>query len=524
MGIRGFVTGLVGLLMFAGFTTNLPAADIERLVMPGKVISGHAKYEADCEKCHVRFSKTTQGSLCLDCHDKVAADIRTDQGHHGRLHATGTDIDNCKGCHSDHLGRKADIISLDRDRFDHLLTDFPLKGAHKKTACTACHAEGKKFREAPPTCHACHQQIDPHKGRLGKDCADCHNTEQWSSQQFDHDKTEYPLKDGHQQVACNSCHPNQRYQKTPKDCYACHGLNDRHAGLYGEHCDNCHTPSDWKKTRFDHARDTHFALNGKHLKAACTACHSENPYRKKTPTACVTCHRNDDAHKARYGKECQNCHAEQGWSKVRFEHDKDTKFSLLGRHEKLLCSACHKGPVQDARKTTACVDCHQTDDVHQGKQGRQCQQCHNEQGWGEKLSFDHGLTRMPLIGMHAVAPCEECHLTADYKQAPLACNDCHQQDDVHKSRLPGDCGQCHNPNAWSLWRFDHDTATKFKLQGAHQGLDCLACHQQPVVKDRKLDDTCYSCHAVDDKHQGRFGKACERCHDTQAFNRITWPQ
>src|SRR5210317_1552190 len=75
------------------------AVDIETLLMPGEVISGHAKFESDCSSCHTRFSKNTQTRLCLDCHEKVDADITARDGFHGRI---GKDGDTCKQCHSEH--------------------------------------------------------------------------------------------------------------------------------------------------------------------------------------------------------------------------------------------------------------------------------------------------------------------------------------------------------------------------------------------------------------------------------------
>ena len=50
-------------------------AQIETLVMPGKVIEGHAEYEEDCNACHAKFKRAEQRTLCLDCHEDVAADI-----------------------------------------------------------------------------------------------------------------------------------------------------------------------------------------------------------------------------------------------------------------------------------------------------------------------------------------------------------------------------------------------------------------------------------------------------------------
>ena len=51
------------------------------------------------------------------------------------------------------------------------------------------------------------------------------------------------------------------------------------------------------------------------------------------------------------------------------------------------------------------------DDVHKGQVGKKCERCHNQSGWTKEVFFDHDLARFPLIGIHAITPCEECHLS-----------------------------------------------------------------------------------------------------------------
>ncbi|MBS1213620.1 MAG: cytochrome c family protein, partial [Proteobacteria bacterium] len=78
-----------------------------------------------------------------------------------------------------------------------------------------------------------------------------------------------------------------------------------------------------------------------------------------------------------------------------------------------------------------------------------------------------------------------------------------------------------NPNAWRIWNFDHDKRTDFPLQGAHEKLECKACHKDPVVGEKlELPDGCYSCHQKDDAHRGNYGQNCERCHVPTSFNEL----
>lgn len=215
--------------------SDASARRIESLVMPDALISGHAKYEEECERCHLPFSKRSQSELCRDCHEKVDADINRSKGFHGNTE----DIKDteCNHCHTDHKGRDAVIVLLDKDAFDHEMTDFLLKGGHDNVNCGSCHEPDTKFRDAKRQCIACHKSDDRHKGNLGDKCQDCHDEKTWLKGEFDHDKTEFPLIDKHREATCESCHPDERYKNVPTDCYSCHKSNDVHGGRYGTKLD-----------------------------------------------------------------------------------------------------------------------------------------------------------------------------------------------------------------------------------------------------------------------------------------------
>ncbi len=501
--------------------TGAWAAAIETLLMPGELIEGHAEYEQECTNCHERFSKSTQNRLCLDCHEEVAKDVKARTGYHGRTDKI-RDV-KCKTCHTDHIGRDANVVPLDQDRFNHRATDFPLKGAHLKVRCDACHDTDKLYREAPGRCVGCHEKHDSHQGRLGDDCQECHQAKAWLRTDFDHAVTEFPLRDKHDELACSSCHPNDRFEGTPLDCYSCHALNDTHGGDYGKRCETCHTPKEWESSIFNHDRDTEFALKHGHRDVRCGACHEGELYDQDRDDACFSCHENDDAHRSRYGEGCDKCHSSRGWTSTNYDHAEESDFALLGKHGDLQCRSCHKGRIDEDELKTECYACHRNDDVHAGQEGEQCDACHDEEGWGNRVAFEHDLTRFPLIGQHSAAPCEECHLSTAFKDAPLDCRSCHEGDDEHKRRLGRECAQCHNPNGWSLWQFDHETRTDFALDGAHEDLQCHACHTKPGDRDKPVASSgqCSSCHWQDDTHDGRFGLNCDRCHTTEAFKPAT---
>jgi hypothetical protein len=569
------------------------AQTLESVLAPGKLIQGHAKWDDECSACHVRFDRGAQDRLCMDCHKDVGHDVRSRAGYHGRVERKA-----CRSCHTDHKGRDARIVELDRRAFDHALTDYALRGKHRATACDTCHEPAKKWRDAPSDCNACHRKDDVHKGALGTKCADCHGENDWKEAKFDHDKTRYALTGKHVETKCVDCHrKGADYKDAPRACIGCHRRDDEgakgHKGQYGERCESCHGTKGWKPSTFDHDRDTRWALRGKHRATKCADCHTGHLYRQPTKTDCWSCHRKDDKHEGTLGRDCGACHTERDWKeKAKFDHEK-TRFPLLGKHVDAKCDACHKSALfkeaprecvgchrkddkhagtlgtdcgachaerdwkttrgrfdhdrtkfrlrnahaapavkcsachRDAKSyrdtPTDCIACHRKDDRHEGQQGRECRQCHDDASW-KVPGFDHARTRFPLVGRHVATACRDCHATARYKDAPRDCWSCHRKDDRHKLVFGTKCESCHNARAWSIWDYDHDRRTRYRLDGAHRKAPCEACHTRPAPPGRDaalLDTQCLSCHRKDDVHDGGFGARCEQCHATDDWKKVS---
>ena len=511
---------LVGLFIFLTSSTIVYADLIETLVMPGKVVAAHKKYESECKRCHQKLGTKGDSKLCLTCHKRVASDVHNSQGFHGR--APGVRTGECRVCHTEHIGRDGDIVKFSPDSFDHRNTDFPLVGAHQQATCDACHKPKLKYRDANQKCIQCHRKKNPHGNNLGKidkklqGCDSCHNSISWQAINFKHKLTSYELTGKHKTLVCAACHKNDHFHNTEKTCYGCHRINDVHKGSQGIKCVSCHNTREWKIISFNHDK-TKFPLRGKHKKQVCQACHLGDPKKEKLPTTCISCHRQDDVHTTRFGTKCDKCHAENDWAENTFSHSKSTKYPLKGKHREQECQACHKGNIYTDKLKTQCYACHKLDDVHQNKQGKICSQCHNESGWNKKVIFEHDATRFPLIGLHAVTPCEECHLNAKYQDTKKECVACHEMKDIHKGTLGTQCQMCHTPNAWNIWVFDHDKQTDFKLTGKHKKLTCRRCHYKPLAEMKSNVNECISCHAGDDIHHGQFGSNCQRCHTTEKF-------
>ncbi len=494
------------------------AQDIETLVMPGEVISGHADLENECSSCHKMFDKEGQRQLCLDCHEDVADDVNTESGFHG-LRA---EIQNeqCSTCHAEHEGRDAIVVIMDEETFDHRFTDFQLEEAHDEAACEDCHSSELKYREASSDCVDCHREDAPHEDTMGADCAECHQPTEWLDAEYDHDATDYPLIGEHLQVECLDCHADRTFPKPENTCFDCHAEDDTHDGRSGNDCGSCHNPTDWNDSSFDHSRDADFRLSGKHAELACDDCHSENPFEDTLDKTCSSCHLEDDEHDKHNGSQCGDCHNSSGWAEPYFRHDRDTDYELLGGHREVACNDCHVEPIFAVALTTTCDSCHLDDDAHEGSLGTQCEGCHTEVNWQDPVFFDHDLSPFPLLGVHAENECEDCHATQSFGDTDSECVACHQDDDPHRGNFDDQCGACHNPVAWDTWTFDHDLQSDFSLTGVHVDVACDDCHRSALGKMRLTGGSCGSCHRASDLHDGEFGPDCGRCHSADSFSEV----
>jgi hypothetical protein len=269
-----------------------------------------------CEKCHVPGRPLRlKHDRCTDCH----ADA-----HGGQL-TRRPDQGRCESCH--------DIQGFRPARFgpdEHAKAAYPLTGAHLAVACDACHrpaagtaprsvrasstaGEGSmRFRFASTRCVDCHR--DPHRGEAARfmtkaGCEACHRVDSWREVAFDHNKTRFALAGSHARVSCSGCHRRTdagrppgplRFAGAPQACEGCH--HDPHQGQFAAagrapSCERCHTTDNLKATKFDHARDSRYHLDGAHAKLACAACHRPEARGgvtfvryKPLPTTCSGCH------------------------------------------------------------------------------------------------------------------------------------------------------------------------------------------------------------------------------------------
>lgn len=489
-------------------------AGLESLINPGPLTELHAEFESECESCHQNFDQSNQAKLCLDCHEEIAENLAQQKQFHGN----NPQIEElpCRSCHTDHKGRDKDITGLVPETFEHNLTEFELLGRHEDLACGSCHDSDEPFRGTASACIDCHREDDRHDVGLGEACADCHSPQGWSEVAFDHDTaTDFVLLGEHISQSCGSCHVDNQFENTPDGCIDCHKLDDVHDGARGTECEQCHTPVDWKNSEFDHARETDFDLVGAHGKLDCASCHLTSMSLPEPPTTCVGCHSADDVHQGKRGTECAECHTSNSW-KVEFDHAEETGFALAGHHMELTCDACHTENLEE-QLPTSCEGCHSQDDPHEETLGA-CDSCHSVKTWREDVRFDHEFTSFPLVGLHQLASCDQCHDSQVFNQADETCVDCHHSEDKHEGTFGEGCSDCHTPGGWELWQFDHGTQTSFVLSGAHSDLICVSCHSPDVGSAENTSTECVNCHLTDDIHDGQFGSDCSRCHSTERFD------
>ena len=407
--------------------------------------------------------------------------------------------------------------------------------AEVETECSSCHLAFERGKQ-PELCLACHEDVASDiDGKIGfhglfekareENCANCHADHKGRDADvvnldeggFDHDFTDFPLQSGHASVGCVDCHDEGvKHREAPQECFSCHEPDNVHGEFVGTGCDGCHESTTWDDITFDHDT-TDFRLIGHHVDVACGDCHEVETF-EDTPSTCFGCHVEDDVHNGRSGEDCGNCHSPLDWSDTSFDHDRDTRFLLAGRHKELVCDDCHSADPFEETLDMGCVSCHLEDDNHDDHFGDSCDTCHVPDDW-EMVTFDHDRdTEYVLLGGHLTIECNDCHIEPIFEVTlATSCDSCHLDDDPHEGSVGTECAACHTEAKWEdpLF-FDHDL-TFFPLLGKHADNECEDCHESQAFKS--TESACNTCHADEDPHRGNFPERCDSCHNPVAWDR-----
>jgi hypothetical protein len=389
--------------------------------------------------------------------------------------------------------------------------------------CVSCHADRYLATTTPN-----HPQLG-----FPDRCEECHTTTSWQPAAFGDHAAFWPLEGQHTTTPCSSCHIDEVYAGTPRECEGCH-LPDYQATTAPSHlsagfpqtCQVCHTPAGWSPANFGE-HDNYWPLVGQHAVAACASCHEGGVYAG-TPKVCEQCHLPDyqattaPAHaSAGFPQTCESCHTPLGWQPANFtEHD--AYYPLKGQHSREPCASCHIGGVF-AGTPKECYACHQADyqGVAQpnhvtGGFPQTCDTCHGFEAWKPAAFTDHD-AYWPLTGKHLEATCAQCHANGVYAGTPRTCEGCHLDtyQGTTNPNHPGagigqDCDTCHGTAGWQGASFPIHNTSFFPVSGDHSGFKCADCHKTGQWEDF----TCTGCHEgehivskMDNKHQGVSGYA-----------------
>ena len=274
-------------------------------------------------KLHARMSDFKEG--CTTCHHNSPTD---------KFHPT------CKECHDPNVKQEQ-------------IKKPGLQGAYHRQ-CLNCHINWSKDTE----CKVCHR-YDPHQMKFAQFTSPnprikiCKEPEKivfdtnYKQNRFvtffhnDHtDQFRLDCKNCHQNQPCISCHyQNERTvplgavsrEMAESKCVHCHDTNQK------ENCERCHRQKPLEE-RFNHDKETRWALGIYHSSASCNKCHKPNQVKKKTASSCMACH--------------------QDWNAENFDHDV-AGIKLNEDHADLECHDCHLNKQYEQKPS--CVECHDND-------------------------------------------------------------------------------------------------------------------------------------------------------------------
>jgi hypothetical protein len=228
-------------------------------------------------------------------------------------------------------------------------------------------------------------------------------------------------------------------------------------------------------------------------------------------TRCLDCHTDVrdqlDAQRPLHGllsdgMQCRRCHTEHKGAHgvltnlAHFDHD-CAAFKLTGKHKTVACASCH---VNHVYKGTAhqCASCHAEPQVHRGRFGTDCAQCHTTSTW-EDATFTHSFPLNHGRGKRGASACFTCHTTPNDYQT-YTCYGCHRHDPVKteekhlKKGLANaanvrNCAECH-PTGRKHRRLQarKDEPMLELCPGSRKACDLFLAQEHPMSCGYELDE------------------------------------
>jgi hypothetical protein len=222
-------------------------ASWQAMASPGRLSSAHAFLATNCVACHTP-NKGVEAQNCIVCH---ANDLHVLQREPTAFHA---DVRSCVECHVEHQG-----LGIRPTTMDHAM--LAKLGLHSL-------ANGK----TDTTRTRIISWISDHAGNAG-------------------------LPPGH---------PTNSPEEAALNCIVCHASEDRHRGLFGTDCIQCHTTIAWTVPEFRHPAPT---------STSCVQCHQAPPshymmhFQMISMTVAGQMHAKVD--------ECFLCHQTNDWNDIK---------------------------------------------------------------------------------------------------------------------------------------------------------------------------------------------------------------
>jgi hypothetical protein len=184
-------------------------AAVQDAVVPGKLSQSHAFLENNCAACHTP-TKGVEAKNCIVCH---AANKAILQRQPSAFHS---DIAACAACHNEHQGRVSQTTKMDH--------------------AALAHIGVKQLANGSP------------QNRI-----DAVSIKRWLEE-----------NNGKRQLTNSNLLP----EEVLLNCVACHKTKDRHVGLFGTDCAQCHATSKWTIPEFRHPSTA---------SQSCNQCHQAPP-------------------------------------------------------------------------------------------------------------------------------------------------------------------------------------------------------------------------------------------------------